>query len=79
MAGCSTGRGGVGGTVEFQVGERANLDNLKAALEKIVLRVGTIECGIGGYDFRIIPGNMAKPGGNSEEIAPGIKVVTHTK
>jgi hypothetical protein len=79
MAGCYTRPSTGGGTIEIQLDEHANLANLKTAIEKVVLRVGTIECGIGGYDMRIVPANAAKQGGKLEEIAPGIKAVTHSR
>lgn len=77
MAGCyEPPRVGSPGTIEIQVGERANLETLKSAVESLVLRYGTIECGIGGFDVRITTEREArKP---TEEIAPGIKAVTLT-
>ncbi len=77
MAGCyEPPRTGSLGTIEIQVGERANLETLKGAIESLVLRYGTIECGIGGYDFRIMTEREARKPGTPEEIAPGIKAVT---
>jgi hypothetical protein len=69
---------GGGGTIEILVSERSNLENIKEAVEALVLRIGTIECGIGGFDFTMLTERDAR-GGEEEEIAPGVKAVIRTR
>jgi hypothetical protein len=76
MAGCYVPKsGGRGGTISVLVSEHATLDNVKAAVEKIVLRYGTIECGIGGFDLSIRTDREAGYPRQTEEIAPGVGAV----
>ena len=80
MAGCyEPPRTGAGGTIDFFVSEHANLDGLKAAIESMVLRFGTIECGIGGYELRMLTEREGRAAGPHEEVAPGVKAVTHKR
>jgi hypothetical protein len=60
-------------SVEILVREDAGLDSIKDAVEKTILRYGTIECGIQGFDMRIVANRDGKP----EELAPGVTAVTH--
>jgi hypothetical protein len=64
-------------TIELRVTEHADLANLKEAVERLVLRFGTVECGIAGFDVFIRTEREARQAG--EEIAPGVKAVTHTR
>lgn len=70
---------GSGGTVEILVSERSNLESIKDAVELLVLRFGTIECGIGGFDFSIRTEREARDPGISEEIVPGIRAITRSR
>jgi hypothetical protein len=70
--------GGSGGTIEILVSEHSNLESIKQAVENLVLRIGTIECGIAGYDFTMLTERDAR-GGVEEEVAPGVKAVIRTR
>jgi len=67
-----------GGTIEILVSERSNLESIKHAVEALVLRVGTIECGIAGWDFALLNEREAR-GGVEEEVAPGVKAVIRAR
>jgi hypothetical protein len=67
-----------GGSVEILVSEESSLENLKEAVGRIVLQVGTIECGIAGYDLSIRTEREARSG-NEEEVAPGVKAIIHSR
>jgi hypothetical protein len=67
-----------GGTIEILVSEKSNLESIKQAVESLVLRVGTIECGIGGFDFAMLTARDAGSG-VEEEVAPGVRAVIRTR
>ena len=76
MAGCyerpSDGRGG---TVVLAVTEHAGIENLKMALEEVVTRVGTIECGIGGWQLEFRTDRESGYPSETEEISPGVHLI----
>jgi len=65
----------VGGLITMLLSDDADLSNVKEAVEALILNVGTIACGIMGYDIMIRTETAAGHPEVADELVRGVRII----